>query len=454
LLSQESRGAGDLALPALPDGQALSGLDSSNLQMSLRPMSRTPQEMEELISDELSGTMLQLSALEHLRSARLPRNILRTEQYQDQIEQFRPELGRIDDKASLLKESLNRDPGYSSSEAEYLRRTDGARVTRESAPAEASSISAVAQATLRGRLRAEHPAMRFETLVSAKAAAGAGQLSKQPRSTSGFASNSAELDKLISTTENKEEVTPTQNIGVSDYQGNRFPDSLISRSTDQRYRTEDYFSQSLRKQTSERRVSPLDELSDTDVSRKRPEVLRDVSARAKAILGEHKSYDSFSEDKFNLYINAAQAYLKQGRYYRAADSFTLASIYKPKDPFAYAGKSHALFAAGEYISSALFLSRALQVMPEYVQRKVDLVDIIGGKDKLEARIADAEERLQISDAPELRFLLAYVYYQMDKLDAAKKAIDAAYKKLPNSKAIGALKKAIDSALAGNQPTIQ
>jgi len=165
---------------------------------------------------------------------------------------------------------------------------------------------------------------------------------------------------------------------------------------------------------------------------------------------------SFSKEKFDFYFNAAQVYLKQGRYYRAADSFTLASIFGAREEvgLAYAGKSHALFAAGEYISSALFLSRALQVMPDYASVKVDLVDIIGGKDKLEARIADAEERLQISDAPELRFLLAYVYYQMDKLDAAKKAIDAAYKKLPNSKAIGALKKAIDSALAGNQPTIQ
>jgi len=43
---------------------------------------------------------------------------------------------------------------------------------------------------------------------------------------------------------------------------------------------------------------------------------------------------------------------------------------------------------------------------------------------------------------------------MNRLDAAKKSIDAAYKKLPNSKAIGALKKAIDNALARSQPTIQ
>ncbi len=394
--------AGELALRAVPDKQTLSGLDASAFELKLRPMSKTPQELERLISNELSGTLPQLSTLEHLRSTSLPRNISRTEQYQDKIEQFQPELGLMDNKTAVLKEGLTTEAVESRDES----------------------------------LRYMHPG----TLDT-------------PRPEFGTKARFSPLDSR-STTEKKEDVTPTQNIGVSDYQSNRFPDSPISRSTDQRYRTEDYFSQSLRKQTYERRVSPLDELSDTDVSRKGPDVLQDVSARAKTILGEHKSYDSFSEDKFNLYINAAQAYLKQGRYYRAADSFTLASIYRPKDPFVYAGKSHALFAAGEYISSAMFLSRALQVMPEYAQRKVDLVDIMDGKDNLEARIADAEERLQISDAPELHFLLGYIYFRMNKLDAAKKAIDVAYKKLPNSKAIGALKKAIDSALASSQPAIQ
>jgi len=106
------------------------------------------------------------------------------------------------------------------------------------------------------------------------------------------------------------------------------------------------------------------------------------------------------------------------------------------------------------MSSALFLSRALEIFPEYARFKIDLVAMVGDKDKLESRIAEVERWLEISGAPELQFLLGYVYYQMGRLDRAKKAIDAAYEKLPDSPAVIALKKAIDSAAAGNQPEIK
>ncbi len=169
-----------------------------------------------------------------------------------------------------------------------------------------------------------------------------------------------------------------------------------------------------------------------------------AAAKAKAALGSFDTFASFSEDKFNQYMRAAEQYLKQGKYYRAADAYTLASIYKPDDPLAYAGKSHALFASGEYMSSALFLSRALRIFPEYAGFKIDLVAMVGDRDKLEGRVVDVEEWLRMSGAPELEFLLAYVYYRMDRLKKAKGAISAAYEKMPEAPAVLALKKAIEA----------
>ncbi|MBA7658956.1 hypothetical protein ES703_66919 [subsurface metagenome] len=67
----------------------------------------------------------------------------------------------------------------------------------------------------------------------------------------------------------------------------------------------------------------LDELSQAD----RPKAGM-IQSRAKRIMGPHKSIESFSETKFNQHIWAAEDYLRQGMYYRAADSFALASIYK------------------------------------------------------------------------------------------------------------------------------
>lgn len=176
---------------------------------------------------------------------------------------------------------------------------------------------------------------------------------------------------------------------------------------------------------------PIDELSGVR-----------LSARAKTVMGSYESFASFSEDKFNRYIRAAEQYLKQGKYYRAADAYTLASIYKSDDPLAYAGKSHALFAAGEYMSSALFLSRALAIFPEYARFKIDIEAMVGDRDKLESRVADVEEWLGRSGAAELQFLLGYVYYQMDRPERAKEAIDGAYEKMPDAPAVIALKEAI------------
>jgi tetratricopeptide (TPR) repeat protein len=174
------------------------------------------------------------------------------------------------------------------------------------------------------------------------------------------------------------------------------------------------------------------------------------AARTKDILGPYKTFASYSEDKFNRSMRAGEMYLKQGKFYRAADAYTLASLYKPDDPLAYAGKSHALFASGEYMSSALFLSRCLQIFPDYARFKIDIVAMVGSRDMLESRVVDVEDWLKRSGAPELQFLLAYVYYQMDRLQPAKEAIDAAYKMMPQAPAVLALKKAIEDSAAADK----
>jgi tetratricopeptide (TPR) repeat protein len=178
------------------------------------------------------------------------------------------------------------------------------------------------------------------------------------------------------------------------------------------------------------------------------------ATRTKDILGPYETFASYSEDKFNQNMRAGEMYLKQGKFYRAADAYTLASLYKPDDPLAYAGKSHALFAAGEYMSSALFLSRCLQIFPGYAKFKIDIVSMVGSRDLLESRVVDVEECLKRSGAPELQFLLAYVYYQLDRLKPAQEAIDAAYKMMPQAPAVLALKKAIEDSAAADKDSSQ
>jgi len=165
------------------------------------------------------------------------------------------------------------------------------------------------------------------------------------------------------------------------------------------------------------------------------------------MLGEYKSFAGSSDDKFNQYVRAAEVYMKQGKYYRAADAYTVASVYKRDDPLGYAGKSCALFAAGEYMSSALYLAAALELFPEYARFKIDIIALVGDKDKVETRLAEARQLAARSGSAEVEFLLSYVYYQLDRLEFARISIGSASQKMPDSPAVGALKKAIDEYIA-------
>ncbi|MBN2020045.1 MAG: hypothetical protein JW749_07465 [Sedimentisphaerales bacterium] len=167
---------------------------------------------------------------------------------------------------------------------------------------------------------------------------------------------------------------------------------------------------------------------------------------AEMILDTYKSFAAYNNDRFNRSIRAAEHYMKQGRFYRAADAYTVATVYKPEDPLGYAGKSIALFATGEYMSSSLFLARAMEIFPEYPKIKVDLIEMIGDKDTVENRIVEAREWLEKSGSGELAFLLSYIYYQLDRLEFARQTIEFAEKKLPDSQVVAAMKKAVNERL--------
>jgi hypothetical protein len=166
------------------------------------------------------------------------------------------------------------------------------------------------------------------------------------------------------------------------------------------------------------------------------------AVKASRILGEHKTFVSYNKDKFNHYMSQAEEYLRKGKYYRAADAYALATMFKKDDPLAYAGRSHALFAAGEYMSSALFLARAMEMFDAYAYMKIDLETMFQGRDKIETRITDVQKCLEVKPIGELHFLLAYLYHNLGRPDSAKEAIDTAFQRLPDSRAVISLKSAI------------
>ncbi len=351
-----------------------------------RPMSMTPEELEKLISYKTPTDSQQVR--------------LTDQQYQAKIEQLKRDIRRLGDKTAELKTSLtSRDdyllPSTVMESAGDIPQRFEKPTQKEQAEGESPETSFI---------ESWDPDKQLDVYEQMKRQFDDSQKGREPAIQQAEDTAGSPLVRLG---------TPDGGVyRTAAGQGGKEPGEEQARESSQA------------------------KLAETDLS----------LVRAKDISGLLETFASFSEDKFNQHMRAAELHLKQGKYYRAADAYTLASLYKPDDPLAYAGKGHALFAAGEYMSSALFLSRALQIFPGYAQFKIDIEAMVGDRDKLETRVVDVEEWLQRSSAPELHFLLAYVYYQMDRPQRAKEAIDAAYEMMPEAPAVLALKKAIEDSI--------
>jgi hypothetical protein len=169
------------------------------------------------------------------------------------------------------------------------------------------------------------------------------------------------------------------------------------------------------------------------------------TSSAKKIMSRTPGEEKLFEDKYNQYLITAGGLLKQGEFYKAADAFTWASLYKPVEPAGYVGKSIALFAAGEYVTASRLVAAGLKLSPDYAKTNLDIADMLGDKEKLETRIADLEKYSKTSGAGELYYLLAFVQYKTGQSQKAADSIDIAENKLPADDIVKALKTIISAS---------
>ncbi|MBN1127284.1 MAG: hypothetical protein JXA82_19945 [Sedimentisphaerales bacterium] len=167
-------------------------------------------------------------------------------------------------------------------------------------------------------------------------------------------------------------------------------------------------------------------------------------ARVQEILGDHENFESLAKAKYEGYFAQAQDYLKEGKFYKAADTYTLATIWRSNDVEANFGKAISLFAAGSYLSSYYSLIRTMDLSKERVLEKHDLSVLLGGRDIFEDRLIELEKWQDQSKSPELAFLVAYLFYQDGKIDSAKLALNLAKEKLGQTPGYIALQEALIS----------
>jgi hypothetical protein len=136
------------------------------------------------------------------------------------------------------------------------------------------------------------------------------------------------------------------------------------------------------------------------------------------------SLDALGQDRYEQAMETGSSRLKEGKPREASDAFGLALLYKPDDTAALAGRSHAMFMAGEYTSSALFLARALDACPDYVRLPVDFAVFAGGEAAVQSRIEEVAAYLRKEASPELRLILAYACYRTGDFTSARRTLDA------------------------------
>jgi len=146
--------------------------------------------------------------------------------------------------------------------------------------------------------------------------------------------------------------------------------------------------------------------------------------------------------EFTRHLQLAERFFQRRQYRHAAETYALAAAYRPTDPRPHLRRSHALLAIGEYDAGAMALARAMELDAQYVLKKIDLIQAVGGPDAFIARFNALDETAQTGDAPMLQFLLAYILHQMDRSQEARTAIETAQRLLPSSVPIDLLKAAI------------
>ena len=167
--------------------------------------------------------------------------------------------------------------------------------------------------------------------------------------------------------------------------------------------------------------------------------------------GKYKTFVSLAEAKAAEYMSAAQQFLKEGKFYKAADSFALAAVWQPENAATWAGQVGSLFAAGEYMSGAYYLSQTLIMRPKLAEQKIDPTVLMPDRDTFENRILEIATWQERGQSGELAFLMAYMLWQDGKVSKAQEAIARAQTLMPQDPAVKALAEVINPA--GSKPAM-
>jgi hypothetical protein len=437
----------DIIQPRLPAGRTNPGLDVAQMPEDWSA-SRLPEQMRQIVSDD---PVPQFTDHRVSQPAGQP---MTPQEYQQQLDQFRAELERIKAKASQLEQSLavpdSSPQGVSEQVLRDTSRTAGSHATLDTAALtpDAPQQPAASLPDLSALMR-QIPGQDAAALTDAGSLSRAGvdapaglrsQSSNPPGDTSLLTADAAtRASRIAEIFHTRGQEAPGQIKGRRDALADLSAPQRVQETAGPFERLPDL---PVAAPTSPAPVSdplrstPDDVSTPTVIDADEVEPKHVELPAASWIPARPADLDPASKEKFDRYMKVAESYSLQGRYDRAAASYALASVCNPSNPHAHLGRSWALLAMGDFKNSTLFVMKAIDLDAATTLAKVDLVNLIGGPDLFVQRVTDLEQRAeQASAAPEQQFLLAYIYYQMDRPAEARAALAAASKALPYSRPV-------------------
>jgi tetratricopeptide (TPR) repeat protein len=137
---------------------------------------------------------------------------------------------------------------------------------------------------------------------------------------------------------------------------------------------------------------------------------------------KNNAYADYARKKLEYHMSRGEKLMKKGEYFSAANTYDTALIYNINSGPANRAKSHALFATGEFMSSAVFLNKALQVDPAQARKKIDLQSLFAQPASFQKQLKELAKWQDLSSQPKLHFLYGYVLYQSGSAEQAKTAL--------------------------------
>lgn len=125
-------------------------------------------------------------------------------------------------------------------------------------------------------------------------------------------------------------------------------------------------------------------------------------------------------DVFNRFMIDAQTLMLAGRYYDAGVKFGAAAMANPRNPFSQVGAALAMFAAGEPMSSAYRLRRAMEIFPPIMETQMAVAGMMDAA-AFDQRLTELDTELteQGVDDQMLLLLATYMHASTGNADQAK-----------------------------------